>query len=226
MNHDSHSLGQSEPLYIGFDEPVPSGPGDKTNRLGSIAMISGVVGLLSLAMSVSPLLQFLYFSGMIHRPNEVIVGGLPFLAMAFSTMAILAGTAGLLFRPRRLAACGLILGWVPFFVLMGWSQHFVDSMENRGVKSTHAADVMFTQSQISQAEKVLNQSQQESKNLLDGIAANRVVIGFVDAWQAELRYEPRESGFSISSAGPDGEFDTADDIRKFSSQRRFRAGVR
>ncbi len=226
MNHDSHALGQSEPIYIGFDEPVPNGPGDNTNRLGSIAMIFGVVGLLSSAMLVSPLLQFLYFSGMIQRPNEMVVGGLPFLAMAFSTVAILAGTAGLLFSPRGLAACGLILGWVPVFVLMGWSQPFIDSMENRGVKSTHAADVMFTQSQISQAEKVLNQSQQESKDLLDGIAANRVVIRFLDAWQAELRYEPRESGFSISSAGPDGEFDTADDIRKFSSQRRFRAGVR
>jgi len=41
---------------------------------------------------------------------------------------------------------------------------------------------------------------------------NGLIQGMQDYWKRQLRYEPKEGGFNIRSAGPDGQFNTSDDI--------------
>jgi len=42
-----------------------------------------------------------------------------------------------------------------------------------------------------------------------------MAVSFLDAWGREIRYEKlSDSGFRLTSAGPDGEFGTDDDILK------------
>jgi len=55
-------------------------------------------------------------------------------------------------------------------------------------------------------------SRAENDRLPGNIAGNRLAIEQVDAWNEPLRYEVHEDHFLVRSAGPDGDFETGDDI--------------
>ncbi len=114
-------------------------------------------------------------------------------------------------RPRGAATAGLLLG------LLGsaWIG-FVGALVVGGAMSAKALETARlekqTQAALVQAEGEIENYRQDTGRLPEGIEGNKLVLQFTDAWQTSLRYDLDDTTFAIRSAGPDQEFDSADDL--------------
>jgi hypothetical protein len=79
------------------------------------------------------------------------------------------------------------------------------------------AGIVTTQANLSQLEKVVESFVAGEGRSPEGWQEMRslryIMTGTIDGWGRTVRYEKTsETGFRLVSAGPDGRFDTADDI--------------
>lgn len=129
-----------------------------------------------------------------------------------SPLGLLFSFFGLWKRPRTFAVLGFLLS------LLGVG--FIGSVVSVPVLARHHhREMQRTRQQIRETERLLdtvtdrvNDSARSQQTLLDGFAGNEITIGYQDTWGTDLRFDEREDGFAIRSAGPDRRFDSRDDI--------------
>jgi len=128
-----------------------------------------------------------------------------------SPFGLVLSLLGMTRRPRTAATVGTALGLAGtgFLALWGWgivaTMNAVD-YEQRA----HQTAVV-----LEQGREQIEHFRHEHNELPEGIEGNKLLItnDLNDAWGQSLRYEPLdESGYRIRSAGPDQQFDTADDL--------------
>ncbi len=179
------------PIYIGFDEPVSIQRRRGRRRFNW----PGFTGLM-LAL-VSPLTAFIIA---------------PF-ALIFSLI-------GLRRSPRGMAVVGTVLSLLATAVLSlavygiashsiaqhKQQQHALMMHQQRG----KIADTRIALEEVSQElREYRSQHDFELPNALEG---QIIAVQYVDAWGKELSYAPNSEGCIVRSAGPDGDFNTSDDI--------------
>ena len=114
-------------------------------------------------------------------------------------------------RPRFAATFGTIVGGLgtAFLALWGWG--VVATMN--AVEYEHQED--RTAIVLERGVETIETFRAQNDELPGGIDGNKLLISaeLNDAWGQSLRYDPiDEDTYSIRSAGPDGEFDTDDDL--------------
>lgn len=106
----------------------------------------------------------------------------------------------------------VVIIYALIFMKTGQKSHIVAATD-----ALSKAGIVTTQANLSQLEKAVEsfvagegrspESWQEMRSL------RYIMTGTTDGWGRTVRYEKTsESGFRLVSAGPDGRFDTADDI--------------
>lgn len=171
--------------------PAPASPGysppapTPTNGLGMFGFIISLIGILLTCGVLCPLGLLISFFGLFKAPRGMAIAG---------TIIGLIGTG-------FLAIVFLTMG-ASVFALVGFGKMLTDEVVTRDA--------------IVQARRKIEQHQVEQGALPDGVQGNKLILDFKDAWKHELRYDGEEGNsgkFVIRSAGPDGKFDTADDIK-------------
>jgi len=122
---------------------------------------------------------------------------------------------GMLRSPRGFAATGTLLGLLGtgFWALLIYAVLHADHSRREHAEVTRGRQA--TVRQIDEVNKQINEFVMENEgNLPDEIDGNRLAVQRQDAWGQELQYQPNKSGFVILSAGPDGKFQTRDDVSK------------
>ena len=129
-----------------------------------------------------------------------------------SPLGLLLSLFALFKPPRGFAVAGVITGLVGSAMLAFFGYAIVMRALGIGEAARAAAKTAQTMAVIDQAQAVIEQHRAESGELPEGIEGNKLVIGIQDAWQNSLRYDRMNGDYLIRSAGPDGEFETADDL--------------
>lgn len=135
-----------------------------------------------------------------------------------SPVSLLVSFIGLFRRPRGLATAGTAISMVGCVVLvagMGVIFFAVSSAGKIRNERFQRQRVMRTENAAMQAGQDIEAFVRENNGKLpDGIEGNKIVLVHVDAWHRGLRYDLHEEAntYEIRSAGPDGEFDTDDDV--------------
>ncbi|MHC4729135.1 MAG: hypothetical protein ACYS6Z_00925, partial [Planctomycetota bacterium] len=80
------------------------------------------------------------------------------------------------------------------------------------VTTPEIMDSIKTGITITEAHKIIEEHREESGALPSQEDGNRLIEDLEDRWGNALRYEVDGETYVIRSAGPDGEFGTADDI--------------
>ena len=184
------------PIYIGFDEPVSiqNRKHRRRARKGPFNW-SGFFGLL-LAL-LSPLTLFV-----------------------LAPIALLFSLNGMRRAPRGMAFVGLIFSGLATTVL---SLGIFAAMSHRHeAAQQYAAHVVSVQNreQIKETRETLAAAQDElrdyrtaNENSLPSLTHGMdLAIGYEDAWGKSLMYIALEESCMLLSAGPDGQFDSSDDI--------------
>ncbi|HMO14253.1 MAG TPA: DUF4190 domain-containing protein [Pirellulaceae bacterium] len=211
FNQRKPNKGGEPPIYIGFDQasqppvyyvPVNRGQARPYYQVSPVMVRqrtpfnwSGFTGfLLSLA---SPFTAFL----------------LAPLALIFSVRGLRRPRRGFAVTGALFSAIGTaILGMMIIFGVREHQQHRmaqVQSMRQRVVKVQIAETNTVIESAVAE---LLKYRELHDGELPDGVEGNVLAIQYIDAWKNELRYEPSEKHALIRSAGPDGIFDTSDDM--------------
>ena len=177
------------PIFIGFEQPVSI-----QRRKGPFNW-SGFIGLM--LVLVSPLTFFL-----------------------LAPIALLFSVIGLRRSPRGMAVTGTVLSLAATSVLslmiFGVVHHQNRDYQrhhDRVVAAQNRSKIAETMNTMKSAEARLIVYRDEHKNYLPELAEGMdMTVQFRDGWQRELFYEPVENGCVIRSAGPDGKFQTRDDL--------------
>jgi hypothetical protein len=134
-----------------------------------------------------------------------------------SPLGLVFSFAGMFKRPRGLAIAGLILGlvgclWVVVtVVVIGLAAIF--SCLSVAVPAHARAGHVMTQAAITAAEARIEEFRAEHNGLPSEDEGQDLIAGAKDAWGRALRYERYgRDDFEVRSAGPDGRFDTPDDV--------------
>lgn len=160
----------------------PAGPPSNTNVFGVMGFIVSLIGLLLTCGLLCPL-------------------------------GLLISLIGLFKPPRGMAITGTILGVIGSFFLAIFGFGMVLAVVGPIFLIKSAAEEAITREAIMQARNKIEQHRIEQGSLPDGVAGNKLILEFKDAWKHELRYDGEEGGtFVVRSMGPDGKFDTPDDI--------------
>ena len=108
-------------------------------------------------------------------------------------------------QPKGFAIAGTVIGGLGTLLLGGFIVMIVSTPQ--------ALDGIKTGITIAQAHAAIEESRGEDGALPSDEEGNQLIEEFEDAWGNPLRYELQgEDRYIIRSAGPDGEFGTADDI--------------
>jgi type II secretory pathway pseudopilin PulG len=134
-----------------------------------------------------------------------------------SPLGLILAFAGMFKQPRGLATAGLVLGllgsiWIFILVfIVGFAA--VTSFIGLGAAGVAVANQGVTVDAISQANAVIQGYRAEKGALPNEDVGQKLINAQKDAWGRTLRYKLRPGGaYDIRSAGPDGQFDTLDDI--------------
>lgn len=114
-------------------------------------------------------------------------------------------------KPRGAALAGVFLGLIgsAWVALLGAAM--IGSAQGAAAMQAQRLETQ-TQTAMVQAEGVISHHRGDTGRLPEGIEGNKLVLSFTDAWGHALRYDRDDNAFAIRSAGPDGEFDTSDDL--------------
>lgn len=116
-------------------------------------------------------------------------------------------------HPRFAATVGIVLGGLgtAFLVLIGWAVIAGVQTVDHQVKADRTSD-----SFASAVAAVEEYQMHHGGRLPEGIEGNKLLITrkLNDAWGSELRYDALARGYLIRSAGPDRQFETADDLTR------------
>lgn len=129
-----------------------------------------------------------------------------------SPIGLLLSLIGLTGKRRGGAIAGVILALIglaiPGALLFSEIKEHREHERDRVVQQARAT--------LESARVKIDEKRAEEKALPDGIAGNRLLLkeGFRDPWNGEIRYELHddERSYSLRSSGPDGRFDTRDDV--------------
>lgn len=124
---------------------------------------------------------------------------------------------GLFSKRRGFAIAGIVLGSIGSAMVAVGVASVVVAASAVHHYSVEVPRVEQTHEVLHVAAIEIEQYRQTHGRLPDGIEGNKLVLQYVDAYGNEVRYEPEEQNqYGIRSAGPDGEFDTTDDLRTLS----------
>jgi len=145
-------------------------------------------------------------AGFIFSLLGIFTGGL------LSPIGLLLSFFGLFKRPRGFAATGFVIsllgvGFVASMVAMPVLVHR-HQIVRRQIHEQNRQTMQIMDRAIKEVRTVFVSTQGH----LDGYDGNAITVQHKDAWGTELRYDEREEGFAIRSAGPDRDFDTRDDL--------------
>jgi hypothetical protein len=115
-------------------------------------------------------------------------------------------------EPKGLAIAGLIIG------LLGTGLYAVVILVYGAAIAACIGLGVAMQPQLEtyealrRAREQITGSQLESGEIPAAEAGQEMISEYKDGWQNPLRYTPQDGDFEIRSSGPDGQFDTEDDI--------------
>ena len=136
----------------------------------------------------------------------------------FSPLALILSAVALRREPRGLAIAGLILGILGSAWLFIWGLGFITALLGIGVAANFLTAGVRTDENLTQAASLVFSYQEETgKAPADDAQFAKLLensgLDQLDAWDHSLRYSHLAEGeFEIRSAGPDGKFDTGDDL--------------
>jgi hypothetical protein len=131
--------------------------------------------------------------------------GLILCAGIICPLGLVFSLIGLGREPRGLAIAGTILGGLGTLVFLGLVAVFLGVGE---MKETMVTGVRFAMVQVE-----IEQYHKEHGEFPDADDGNEMIADELDGWDRPIRYSRTGTGYQLQSAGPDGEFDTADDIK-------------
>ncbi len=148
-------------------------------------------------------------SGFILSILALFTGGL------LSPISMLLCFIGLFKSPRKWALIGSVISLLGIsFVGLASFAAWQQQSHHRQLHQQHANQNQAA-AVLEQARHVVNARADELSRLPDGITGNKITIGFRDPWGTELRYDADDNvHYLIRSAGPDGRFDSPDDVIK------------
>jgi len=121
-----------------------------------------------------------------------------------SPIALILSLLALKKQPRGLAIAGTVIGGVGTLLVAGIAVAWVTIPEIKQVFQTSIA--------MAEAHTIIESNRGENDALPSDEEGNRLIEDIEDGWGNPLQYELDGETFIVRSAGPDGEFDTADDI--------------
>lgn len=149
----------------------------------------------------------------------VAIVGLVFTCGLLSPLGLLLSLAGLFSRPRGYAVAGVITGmfgslWIVLLVGAFWLSSTVTIAAKPAIEELvrHVGETATNVNSIAEAKQKIEAFHSEHQRWPDGVEGNKLIADCKDANGNSLRYETRENGYTIRSAGSDGEFDTDDDL--------------
>ena len=136
----------------------------------------------------------------------------------FSPLALILSAVALRREPRGLAIAGLILGILGSAWLFIGGLSFIAAVLGIGVAANFLAAELHTDATLTQAASLVFSYQEETgRTPADDAQFAKLLedsgLDQLDAWGHSLRYNRLAEGdFEVRSAGPDGKFDTGDDL--------------
>jgi hypothetical protein len=130
--------------------------------------------------------------------------GLVLTCCVLCPLGLIFSLIGLGRRPRGLAIAGTVIGGLGTLLLVV----AVAVVVGRGPEKVVTDLAIFGASLEIKAYK------DQHGELPDDEEGERLLGDMADGWERPLRYRRDGGTFEIVSAGPDGEFDTADDLKK------------
>lgn len=187
--HRKQAAKQRGPVFIGFDEPISI---QKRKRPFNWC---GFTGMLMALVS-------------------------PFTLFLIAPLALLFSLFGLRRSPRGMAVWGLVLSLMGTTALSVWSltafthhQRQVARQHHNQVAVENRREIRKTGLVIEKAIEELREFRTEHNHQLPSLDDGMMMtVRYDDAWDKPLRYGTTDWGCNVRSAGPDGEFDTRDDI--------------
>lgn len=118
---------------------------------------------------------------------------------------------GLFKKPRGLAVAGFLIGIAGTALPLFTGYSLVRSHEVRESRMQAEAK---TDAALEKAQDEVERFRQQNDHVPEGIEGNKIVVRQKDGWGRELRYDlhPRDRMYIVRSAGPDGKFETQDDV--------------
>ena len=174
----------SEPIYIGPETPHPG----YTHRRRSNGW--GIAGF------IVSLLSLLFTLGLL------------------CPLGLLISLIGMLRAPRGLAFAGVLLGALG---TLPWAALAVGVYSEARHQEQIARHQVEKQQTVTTFEEVLakvHAYRADEGHLPDQLEGNRIAVRFEDGWEQSIRYEIRGDKILLRSAGPDGEFETGDDMQR------------
>lgn len=138
--------------------------------------------------------------------------GLIFTCTILCPLGLLISMIGLM-KPRRgLAIAGTAIGLLGSIILGVSCFVAVTGYCSAKESFRNAAFQTQTQAAFVEGKGIIEEYRFENSKLPGGIEGNKLVMGVTDGWENSLRFDGEEDAFLLRSAGPDGEFDTPDDM--------------
>lgn len=163
---------------------------------------------------------------------------LPFISCGLlAPLGLLLSMRGLFSRPRTSAVFGTLINGaiclmvgLPIGVEIAEHAHRHHRHEMARREQQRQQDQAAVSVTIRDAQSKIGEYFAANQVLPDGVSGNKLIHGFVDAWEQPLRYDApmdlESTTYAIRSAGRDHKFETRDDIKvEFSDNSRNEAGT-
>ncbi len=163
--------------------PAKLGPAPQENALGLLGFVLSLVGLFMCV--AAPIGLILSLAGLRREPKALAIAGTVIGGITTAFYGVVAAIYGAMILTMIAACIGIGVVAHPF------AQTTLSLNEARQqIESCKSADGVYP----------------------DQATGDGVIAGKSDAWQTPLRYELQGKDFLIRSAGPDKQFNTADDM--------------
>ncbi len=133
-----------------------------------------------------------------------------------SPVGLVLSAVGLRREPRGLAIAGLVLGILGSLWMVLGGLAFGAALVGIGAAAKGAVPTAATLATLGESEVAIEKYRSEHNGQLpDDWKAVVSAAGAktTDAWGHEIRFKKTASGYELRSAGPDGVFDNADDLK-------------
>ncbi len=143
-----------------------------------------------------------------------LVGG-PLTCGMLSPLGFILSLIALRKAPRGFAIPGVIIGAIGTLFVGGAMLSTAQNAHRHEVRKKTA----ITRAQLEEAKDIIVEHQIETGEVPKGIEGNKLVLHLEDGWETPVRYDLITEGehkdtYILRSAGPDGEWETRDDITK------------
>ena len=115
-------------------------------------------------------------------------------------------------KPRGFAVAGAVLGALGTLWLVFWGFAIVAGIMGLQKTATQFKTVAITTTKLVEGHQIIESRRAADNQLPDGIEGNKLIVDLADGWGNGIRYEVEDQSYVLRSGGPDGAFDTEDDI--------------